>query len=140
MGGCFLISLQPAPWETGCCSDWVRLKFCQRASISLVCQPCNSQPLTLPHPLVAWVSSPHGWGLAGSGVQLRDSGDSNLACDVTVSRLWLKLLQVWSQQNSNLCRFFFFFFSSSDLYLLVISVCFFSVSLKGTKCSHPSSC
>lgn len=56
------------------------------ASISLVCQPYNSQPLTLPHPLMAWVTRLLGWVLVVREVQLRDSGDSNLACDAAVSQ------------------------------------------------------
>lgn len=75
----------PLGSRQGCCWDWVGLKFCQRASISLVCQPCNSQPLTLPHPLMAWVTRPRGWRLVATEVQLRDSGDGNLACDAAVS-------------------------------------------------------
>lgn len=45
--------LPTLPWPLGsredCRWDQVGLKFCQLASISLVCQQCTSQPLTLPH-------------------------------------------------------------------------------------------
>lgn len=77
----------PRPWGTGWSArGLLGLKFCHRASISLVCQPCNFQPLTLPYPLMAWVTRPPRWQIAFSEVQLRDGGDSNLACDATVSQ------------------------------------------------------
>ena len=88
MGDCICISDPPWPpgSRQGCRWDQVGLKFCQRASISLVCQPYNSQPLTLPHPLMAWVTRLPEWGLVVREVQLRDSGDSDLACDAAVSQ------------------------------------------------------
>lgn len=35
---------------------------------------------------MAWVTKLPGWGLVVREVQLRDSGDSNLACDAAVSQ------------------------------------------------------
>lgn len=64
-----------------------RLKFCQRKSISLVCQPCNFQPLTLTPPSdgMAYKASLDG-GLPVREVQLSCSGDGNLARDDSVSQ------------------------------------------------------
>lgn len=100
------------------------LKFCQLASISLVCQPCTSQPLTLPlpHPFMAWVSGFPGWGLAVREVQLRDSGDSNLACDAAVSQEDAAPIAPAELNKSKFMCFVLFFLLPSLLSSLIVSL------------------
>lgn len=158
------IPLWPLGSRQSCCWDWAGLKFCQLASISLVCQPYNSQPLTLPQPLVAWITSLPWWRLVAREVQLRDSGDSNLACDAAVSQKdgapitnanlgWDVLAFLSAPFHPSrylllsllLCSFVDNTVdnnnsSSTICYLLILglSVHFPSLSLQGTKCLHPS--